>query len=288
MTPCWALAASALATMTALACTTAGSVWMAQPLPGEEEAFGAFEEPAKSAPPSAPRRTQHIGNAHATPVTPASKATIVVGAGSARKKLVGNVLGKFRNTYYDFPSEGDYEGEPVSLMDPSCNPIRNVARGFYEAVCVQGSGTLSTGMTVSFAKRDCECAAICPRTDQKICFDALDPKQFPWGRGATGKAITPLLTVAVDSDVIPLGTALYIPELDGAPREVTGETKHDGCFIAQDRGVRVKGKHVDIFTGHESMTKLWNTLFPSNDGVTVVLKSPRCERIGDITNMYKR
>ena len=39
---------------------------------------------------------------------------------------------------------------------------------------------------------------ICPRTGQKICFDVLDISKYPWGRGATGQPIMPLLTVAVD------------------------------------------------------------------------------------------
>jgi hypothetical protein len=31
-------------------------------------------------------------------------------------------------------------------------------------------------------------------------------------------------------------------------------------------------------TGHQSVTKLWNKLVPSNKGVTVILDSPRCAR----------
>jgi 3D (Asp-Asp-Asp) domain-containing protein len=198
--------------------------------------------------------------------------------GSTQPTLEGKVLGKFRNTYYDFPSELDFDGETVELKNPKCETIARVRRGFYEAVCVQGSGTLRQGTTVSFAKRNCACAEICPRTDQKICFDALEAKDFPWGRGATGKAITPLLTVAVDIEVIPLGTAIYVPEYDGLPRDPDQQAQHDGCFMAQDRGLKVKGQHLDVFTGHSAMTRLWNRLVPSNEGVTVVLDSPRCAR----------
>jgi 3D (Asp-Asp-Asp) domain-containing protein len=194
------------------------------------------------------------------------------------QQLTGKVLGTFKNTYYDFPSESDFEGEALNLMNGQCKPIASVPRTFYESVCVQGSGTLKAGGTVSFAKRDCSCAAECPRTGQHICFDLLDKQQFPWGRGATGRGITPLVTVAVDASVIPLGTALYIPEYDGVARDVTGATKHDGCFLAEDRGLAVKGAHVDIFTGHREITQLWNRLVPSNRGVTVVVDSPRCKR----------
>ncbi len=192
--------------------------------------------------------------------------------------LAGKVLGNFRNTYYDFPSESDFSGEKVAIHNPQCKAIAQVPRGFYEAVCVQGSGLLASGSPVSFNRRDCECAEICPRTQQKICFDALELSKFPWGRGATGGPITPLLTVAVDTNVIPLGTSLYIPEYEGLPRDPARQSLHDGCFVAQDRGLRVQGQHVDVFTGQRAMTELWNGLVPSNSGVTVVLDSPKCAR----------
>jgi 3D (Asp-Asp-Asp) domain-containing protein len=211
---------------------------------------------------------------------PGSGGGFVTGAGARPGAAVagGRSLGTFRNTYYDFPSEAEFEGPTSTLYDRECKALATIPKAFYEAVCVQGSGTLRRGSTVSFSKRDCSCADVCPRTGQKICFDELDPRQFPWGRGATGKAITPLLTVAVDSDVIPLGTAIYVPELQGLPRDRSGTLAHDGCFVAQDRGLKVKGKHVDVFTGDRSVTALWNQCVPSNRGVTVVLAHPRCAR----------
>jgi hypothetical protein len=161
------------------------------------------------------------------------------------------------------------------LMNRSCQPIKEVERGFFESLCVQGSGSLLSGTTVSFAKRDCSCAEVCPRTGQKICFDPLDPAVFPWGRGALGKAITPLASVAVDSEVIALGTPLYIAEYDGVERH-PGGGRHNGCFIAEDRGMKVQGKHVDIFTGNPTVTMHLNALVPSNAGVHVYVDTARC------------
>ncbi len=186
------------------------------------------------------------------------------------------LLGVFRNTYYDFPAEADFSGAPVAVMNSSCQALRKVPRGFYEALCVQGSGTLLTGSTVSFAKRDCSCAEVCPRTGQKICFDELDQKSFPWGRGALGKAITPLRTVAVDSNVIALGTHIYIAEFDGALRS-PGGAPHDGCFVAEDRGMKVQGEHVDVFTGNPHVTAHLNSVVPSNRGVHVYVGTARCQ-----------
>jgi len=192
-------------------------------------------------------------------------------------KLQGKVLGTFRNTYYDFPSEADYKGDKVALKDAQCRTIGSVPRDFHDKVCVQGSGTLLNGRTVSFNRRNCECAAECPRTKEHICYDALDPTKFPWGRGATGGPISPLLTIAADTSVLPFGTSVYIPELEGMPTDDQG-TRHDGCFIVQDRGSKVTGKHVDVFTGQEAVTKVWNAIVPSNQGVTIVIDSPKCQR----------
>jgi 3D (Asp-Asp-Asp) domain-containing protein len=187
----------------------------------------------------------------------------------------GRALGTFRNTYYDFPRQQDHRGNLVGLMNARCQPIARVPQSFFEAVCVQGSGSLEGGGTVSFAKRDCPCADVCPRTGQRICFDTLDPIAFPWGRGAAGTAITPMKTLAADTAVLPMGTVVYIPELDGAPRGETGAS-HDGCFVVEDRGLKVTGEHVDIFTGHAAQTALMNERVPSNQGVTVVVAAPRC------------
>jgi 3D (Asp-Asp-Asp) domain-containing protein len=129
---------------------------------------------------------------------------------------------------------------------------------------------------VSFAKRDCACAEVCPRTGQRICFDALDPATFPWGRGAAGRPIAPMRTLAADTAVLPMGTVVYIPELDGAPRGEAGEA-HDGCFVVEDRGLKVTGEHVDIFTGSPAQTALLNQRVPSNQGVTVIVGAPRCQ-----------
>ncbi|MBS2011299.1 MAG: hypothetical protein JST00_00190 [Deltaproteobacteria bacterium] len=243
----------------------AGSKWAEQPLVEDEKPVGALPPGANEnlPPPSSGRTTHTLGQ-------PRSREPGGVAPGG------GRVLGTFRNTYYDFPREADHKGDAVALMNASCQPIAQVPRGFHDAVCVQGSGVLKRGGVVSFAKRDCACAEICPRTSQKICFDALDPKQFPFGRGAAGTAIHPFRTIAADTDVLPMGTVVYIPELDGVPRGGGSGEPLDGCFVVEDRGLRVKGEHVDIFTGHPQHTAALEQIVPSNHGVTVVVQAPKC------------
>jgi len=252
--------------------------WAAEPSPSyDSSVLGEFVPPQDAEASLDPRfRSRSIGAvAPANPV----ESPEVVGERIALARTEGRVLGTFRNTYYDFPSEAEFfNGDATRLYDSSCGVIAQVPKAFHDALCVQGSGVLKSGVPVSFARRDCSCAVTCPRTDQKICYDTLDKARFPWGRGAGGKAITPLLTVAVDSDVVPLDTPIYIPQYEGLPRDLEGSNVHDGCFIAQDRGLKVKGKHVDIFTGEPSLTRLWNKLMPSNKGVTVVVGTEKCRR----------
>jgi 3D (Asp-Asp-Asp) domain-containing protein len=290
----WALnlglaAAVAAGSVAANGCRSTSNAWLNEPVSSGKD----WGDPAQVAPPSSasaerpsyydlegttineqPVEGEPVGGYGVHPEPPGGSPHKTV----ARRKIAGRPLGKFRNTYYDFPAEDDYQGQSVALKDPDCDTIKAVPRPFYEAVCVQGSGTLKDGSAVSFAKRDCSCAEVCPRTGQRICFDQLDRSRYPWGRGANGTPITPLLTVAVDSDVISLGTPIYIPELDGLPRDEQRTSFHDGCFIAQDRGLRVKGRQVDVFTGSEAMTKIWNRMVPSNEGVHVYIDNPRCAR----------
>ena len=247
-----------------------GTKWVQQPLDDERPSAGIPAGELEGSPVGA--------GARATSRTLGTGPRTSDRSGVDRTGGGGHVLGTFRNTYYDFPAEADHTGAAVSLMNASCQPIAKVPRGFYEAVCVQGSGSLKAGGTVSFSKRDCACAEVCPRTGQRICFDALDKAAFPWGRGAAGTAIKPLRTIAADTAVLPMGTVVYIPELDGAPRGETGETL-DGCFVVEDRGMKVKGEHVDIFTGQPAQTAMLNERVPSNQGVTVVVDAPHCARL---------
>ncbi len=282
------LAARGLASLLLVSgCTTAGSTWMAQ-TPADADDEDLEPEDIQGTFLGAPELGADPTGRQGKVVDFPDRAISIGGAGRITRpsgeSWDGKVLGTFRNTYYDFPNEAEYGGDAVSLRGPNCEVIAMVPKGFHDAVCVQGSGRLSSGVTVSFNRRDCSCADICPRTEQRICFDALRVEQYPWGRGATGNPITPLVTVAVDSSVIPMNTAVYIPEYDGLPRDTSQTSFHDGCFIAQDRGGKVQGNHVDIFTGQPSLTALWNKLVPSNQGVTVVLGSRRCTKAGVISS----
>jgi 3D (Asp-Asp-Asp) domain-containing protein len=256
-------------------CGSTGSAWVAQP-PGAGSAPGdprSFEPPAARPSAVTPRGVKRILDTE-----PRDEASESAPGSAGEEPPSGVELGSFRNTYYNFPNERDYRGPSAELFDSQCQPLAKVPRTFHDTLCVQGSGSLASGHTVSFARRNCQCARTCPRSGQKICFATLDRDAFPWGRGAMGSAIVPLRSVAVDISVIPLGTPLFIPEFVGLPLDRTGQETHDGCFLAEDRGIQVIGQHVDIFTGAVAMTKLWDGLVPTNRGVTVYIDSPHCPR----------
>lgn len=260
-------------------CGSSGSAWVAEP-PSSGSAEGdprSFEPPAARPSAAAPRGVKRILDSVPSDEASGGGPGSEGGPGSGGDEPSGGVeLGNFRNTYYNFPNERDYRGPSTELFDSQCHPLAKVPRAFHDTLCVQGSGSLASGVTVSFARRNCRCARTCPRSGQKICFATLDRGAFPWGRGAMGSPVVPLRSVAVDIEVIPLGTPLFIPEFVGLPVDQTGSETHDGCFLAEDRGIKVIGQHVDVFTGAVAMTKLWNGLVPTNRGVTVFVDSPRC------------
>ncbi len=76
----------------------------------------------------------------------------------------------------------------------------------------------------------------------------------PYGDGVAGMILRPYRTIAVDSDFIPYGSVIYIPDARGIkitlPSMMTVE--HDGYFFAADRGGAIKKNHIDIFMGHDT------------------------------------
>jgi 3D (Asp-Asp-Asp) domain-containing protein len=65
-----------------------------------------------------------------------------------------------------------------------------------------------------------------------------------------GCKVVAMRTVAVDSNVIPRRTRLFIKETVGLPMPDGGT--HDGYWYATDTGGAIKGEKIDLFTGHGS------------------------------------
>lgn len=137
----------------------------------------------------------------------------------------------------------DPEDEMVPIYEGgTCNVIAEVTHRFFAELALQGSGQLKDGRVLNvFGHCDCPSSS---------CFQVA--KTSKWGLAGTGRPLSPYRTVAVDPKVVPLGSLLYIPALDGlrmpGPPPIGGFV-HDGCVVADDTGGNVQGKQVDLFVG---------------------------------------
>lgn len=72
----------------------------------------------------------------------------------------------------------------------------------------------------------------------------------PFGCGVRSIPLMPFRTIAVDPDVIPVGSVLFVPALRGRAFTLNGEAlTHDGYLFAGDRGGAIRGNHIDVFHG---------------------------------------
>ncbi|HTJ44329.1 MAG TPA: 3D domain-containing protein [Kofleriaceae bacterium] len=142
------------------------------------------------------------------------------------------------------PVDPDLEMVPI-YEGGTCNVIAEVTHRFFAELALQGSGQLKDGRVLNvFGHCDCPTSS---------CFQVA--KTSKWGLAGTGRALSPYRTVAVDPKVVPLGSLLYIPVLDGLRMPgppPTGGFIHDGCVVADDTGGNVQGKQVDLFVGRRA------------------------------------
>lgn len=188
----------------------------------------------------------------------------------------GTPFGQMYITYYYMAQEKDYSGAAnTTISDSSCKPIAKVAKKFYDALCIEGSGKLNDGRVINYAKK-CSCAAACSYKGARICYSVLNKTKYPWGSGSGGPLV-PLRTWAVDTKLIKMGTLLYAKEWDGVaiPKvDGIGGFTHDGCFRAGDVGGAIKGMHYDFFSGTKAMASALNKGKTVNKSYFSVNKDP--------------
>jgi 3D (Asp-Asp-Asp) domain-containing protein len=112
---------------------------------------------------------------------------------------------------------------------------------FADSLRIEGTGPHEGGRGVNY-----DGASDCP---QSPGYHEVDG-EHPWGSGAGGRALVPFRSVAVDRDVVAIGTQLYVVELDGVamPGDPPwGDFVHDGCVSADDTGGGIDGAHLDFF-----------------------------------------
>jgi 3D (Asp-Asp-Asp) domain-containing protein len=134
--------------------------------------------------------------------------------------------------------------EISTIYDSQCQPIAQVQPEFAAALALQGTGKLHDGRVVNIWG-NCSCA-------HSPCFQVTANQ---WGTAGSGKPLQPFRTVAVDPKVIPIGSLLYVPLLEGRTmpgRAPWGGFVHDGCVVADDTGGGIDGHQLDLFVGRRA------------------------------------
>lgn len=152
----------------------------------------------------------------------------------------GASLGNFELTYYWVAYEGDYAGARDTQVG-TCEGriLATVPLAFAKALKLEGTAKLLDDRILNTG--GCACGG------GYSCFAELDPQKFPWGQGSRGNALVPFVTLATDTAVLPFGTIIYAPALDGLALPDSGA--HDGCLYAGDVGGAIVGMHIDWFVG---------------------------------------
>jgi 3D (Asp-Asp-Asp) domain-containing protein len=189
-------------------------------------------------------------------------------APAAVRAPAGPERGTFALTYYWVEAQPAADRAEVTLYTADCAAVARVSAAFAKDLDLAGTAALADGRVVGI-DGDCTC-------ERSPCVHVLPPEQ-PWGAGVENRPLVPYLSVAVDRALVPIGTLLYIEELDGAQLPGTLVGVHDGCVVADDIGDRITGQHLDWFIGrHAAYALLDARLHLTN--VTVREGGARCAR----------
>lgn len=180
---------------------------------------------------------------------------------------------KTKVTYYwtVFP-----EKESKSLVDvrgPKGKLIDRAPISLMKKIAIEGSGFLPPskkhpkGLLINLA---CACSF------KKATYLIVDRKVSQWGLDSTGGSLVPFKSIAVDPNVIDLGTKIYIEQFDGI--KIGPKQYHNGCVVATDTGYSIKGKHIDVFTGTKAKYKQFSKRLKYISEVKLFLNSNKCKR----------
>lgn len=142
--------------------------------------------------------------------------------------------------YWVALEERDEQPRTKQLLDVSGNVLATVSDRFYRAIRLEGTGRLIDGTVLNFAARIQR-----PDGSVEIRYRICGP-EAPYGYGIDEIPLVPFRSVAVDPEVVPMGSLLFIPAAIGAI--LPDGAVHDGYFHAVDVGDAIKNQRIDVFT----------------------------------------
>ena len=182
------------------------------------------------------------------------------------RHVYSSIWSKLPDSVLDIQAIGELVGTQT-LYTPSGMFLGMFSKTFVKELRMEGSGWLADGTPVNYAGR-------C-RYGVGTCFEILDPKRYPYGRGAGRRHLVPFRSVAVDRRLIPLGDTLYVPEWDGM--RLPDGSVHDGCVRADDTGGAIRNRLIDFFVA-ELENFLWvNQQMFYHRYITPHVEHPRCD-----------
>jgi 3D (Asp-Asp-Asp) domain-containing protein len=127
--------------------------------------------------------------------------------------------------YYIYPAKaGDFP-----ILSGTGKVLGLVTKKSYTNMVLEGTGQLPDGRLANITMD----TTMHPQYGKLYTFSIVDS-----ARGAKGMKLIPFESVAVDRDVFPIGTKLFIKELNKT-------------VVAMDTGNLIKGYHIDYFIGHK-------------------------------------
>jgi len=193
----------------------------------------------------------------------------------------GEFLGTFKWTHYWIVFEDDFPGAKNTKLVhwKDCSVIAWVSKNYYDQIKVEGTGFLSDGRLIN---KYGNCPSACNMSGYK-CFNEVDKQEAPFGHGSQDNPLRPYISVASDVNVVPFGTVLYVPALDGV--EMPDEHNmidyapfvHDGCVVAEDEGSSIDGYHLDFFSATHADYLIIDEAMNDIGKVDVYINSPKCE-----------
>jgi 3D (Asp-Asp-Asp) domain-containing protein len=192
--------------------------------------------------------------------------------------------------FYWLALEDDYR-DPTATIPRSSAPastyvelytregffLARVPERFAYALRLEGSALMQDGRVVNY-NGTCKFGYGTPGVGA-TCYEQLDTKKFPFGRGSGPRPLVPFKSVAIDKSVIKIGEPLYIPEFDGL--QLPDGSIHDGCVRADDTGGGIKKRKMDFFVVTYGNFRFLLDQLLNVTWITPHIEAPRCEYLRD-------